>query len=239
MNSLFFEDTAAASIDDMPEYGLDSFRKLIAPYSSNLGISKIRRESDLTSKVFGQLLGAKVSVFHTWSEGIRWWNRLGPLKREELGEDLNDAYRKIGKIVDVARGSLPNIVRKAFLSASRQPLVECAEFHEGYGLGLGFMPRIQAVLADASAGKNLPKLKREIMTLYISQFWPRIEEGRIEGGWPRILEDFQAFVAGISDSLEIDEETFRKTLQRAGIKGVGQVGAPKKSGQSKAFRVPK
>lgn len=92
------------------------------------------------------------------------------------------------------------------------------------------MPALQKILTVKPTKLNLPKLKRDVMNLYISQCWPIIERGRLERGWPQIFEDFQSFVASISDSLEIDEETFRKALQRYGIRNVGRVGAPRKLG---------
>ena len=73
---------------------------------------------------------------------------------------------------------------------------------------------------------NDRKHQQAFIRAYIFCKWQSIEAKRQSGGWPEILRDFREF---LPEGTEINEETFRKVLQRAGFSDVGREGRPPKT----------
>ncbi len=110
--SLFLDEETELSVDNMPDYAANTFYKQLSEHVPILEMRNISSDG-ISTKLFGHMLGAKVSVLETWAIAVKQWNQLGPPKRAECDPEIADVYRKLGKVVAIAESALPKLVSRA------------------------------------------------------------------------------------------------------------------------------
>ncbi|MEO6053704.1 MAG: hypothetical protein ABIP97_06815 [Chthoniobacterales bacterium] len=218
-------DVPELEIENMPDWAARLVRELFLPFRENLGLLDMIPAEFITTEQFAKALGAKMRISWGFMWFINSWDRADTATRAKLTKLAGSPEDMLS-----IRKTLPMCKRieQIFKVASRrlhnQPFEDQGKFWRGYGTGLLISEALRNWMKQTKSGKR----KQAFIRAHVFFAWPFIEDQRKTSGWSDILQDFQN---SLPDDLEISEDTFRKTLQRAGMKDVGHVGRPRKQGQ--------
>ncbi|MEO8204979.1 MAG: hypothetical protein ABI615_02285 [Chthoniobacterales bacterium] len=219
------DDIPELEIENMPDWAACLVRELFLPFRENLGFLDMIRAEFTTTEQFAKVLGAKMRISWGFMWFIRVWDRADTASRAKLTKLAGGPEDMLS-----IRKTLPMCERieQIFKVATRrlhdQPFEEQGKFWRGYGTGLLISEALRNWMNQTQSVKS----KQAFMRAYVFLAWRSIESQRKTSGWSDILQEFQN---SLPEGLEISEDTFRKTLQRAGMKKIGRVGRPQKQGQ--------
>jgi len=219
------EDSYPSDIDSMPDWAAKLFRELLLPFQENLAVTEIIRAEFITTEQFAKILGSKMAI----SKGIQAFSMAWKCAHDASKATLtkiaggHEVIQEMNRLRQVCK-KLDKLHKNAVQRVDSMTVDEQGYFWRGYGSGL------LSVKSLRDWGENESKTKKiyAYIRAYAVSNWQQIEAQKQDGGWRTIFRDFYK---ELPEDVEISEDQFRKTLQRAGLKGVGKIGRPKKSGQ--------
>ena len=104
-------------------------------------------------------------------------------------------------------------------------MIEQVQFFQGFTKGLTFMDRVSEV-ARKTNKRGADYSRRSLVLHFAIEHLDLIEAAKTDISWSDLVS---AFDEQYGKYVEIDEETFKKVLQRSGLR-VGKVGHPPRVG---------
>jgi hypothetical protein len=215
--------------DDTAEW---AFNCLAKPGLKDAGWTVLDIIKGVNAIAIGKILGGYWSMAELLTKLHEASKTLTPEFAERLDAAISQGITKLAcNFLNEASDWFPPrlfaIKRRAFDLATKQGGSEEREFLEGYNIGAGYVDelgrRVKPLL-DKTAGKAmLDDRNRNWVYLFALLNWQEIEGCKEESGWEGLHEKFKAFCK-YDLELEMDEETFKKILQRVGLQDVGKRG---------------
>ncbi len=210
-------------IDHAPDWSLQCFMQGSASYSDYHGIESFEGFGALR---LGKVMGAKWAFSEGWSRSLK----IFPLFNREQIQKIEAVWGK-GFVADVIEfceaysislySKFQRITRLAWETTSREGIQEVIDYTIGFSRGLQTPQRIRQLLAKTTK-KSLVDEQKRLGVLGFGFFMGKfIEDQKAELSWPQVSDLFDEFA---EHKVEVDQDTMKKILQRAGLKGVGKQG---------------
>ncbi len=117
-----------------------------------------------------------------------------------------------------------SIQRDALAGAEQQGTFEFVNYLQGFQQGLGFIRHVVRRAKNPTGKREADASRRASLYILAAIFSPAIDEVKGELTWGELTEKLSGIV---KYTLELESETVKKSLQKAGLK-VGKVGRPSK-----------
>jgi hypothetical protein len=166
-----------------------------------------------------------MKLAYTWS--LSWSVRDRQVLVERFGEsevaDAQDIWKQFAESVTP---DFEDIQKDSLLLSLKQPFAEQIDFHQGLAKGLRFLAELRKRMQPVHTKRHKDAQARINVYAFALLNWELIEEHRRSLTWMDLTDAFDEF---FEHQISIDEETFKKILQRCGLRGIGSVGRPKAS----------
>jgi hypothetical protein len=222
-NSDIFGEFGSITLPESPDWMVQCAWKQMSPYQE---VSGMERSDRIRTRHIGAMVGSKASICKRLAGGNLWFNML-PAKRQKQLEDLfgaeGIAEAKVtwSKFATEIQPEFKKLRTFAVNLVARQEMAEQVQFYQGFTKGLTFMDRVSEV-ARKTNKRGTDYNRRSLVSLFAIEHWELIEAAKRDISWWDLVS---AFDEQYGKYVEIDEETFKKILQRSGLR-VGKVGRP-------------
>jgi hypothetical protein len=217
-----FDEFTAVVEPNSPEWALQCALKGIKPFGELAGFPF---NSRFDASNVGALVGAKSSICgamaraHEWAAAVDEDTETKIVKIFGRGgfEDAKTIWRKFSEKL---HPEFEKVRRFAVHLSMKQNYLEDVNFHRGLAKGLTLMQEIRKRIRKAVSKAERDAQNRAAVYFFGVVACEMIEANRSELSWPELN---QAFNESFEYKVPIDEEAFKKILQRCGL-GVGKVG---------------
>jgi hypothetical protein len=219
-----FPEFGSITSAESPDWMVQCVWGQMKPYREVSGLEDLDR---IRARNIGAMVGAKASMCKRFAGGNLWFNQL-PTKRQRQFEEFFGAD-SVAEAKDIwtrfateIQPAFKKVRRFASDLDSSQDMLEQIQFHQGLASGLGFMVRVAKSARQASK-READHSRRSVVCMFAIDHWEIIEAARKDISWADLVSQFDK---EYGEHVEIDEETFKKILQRSGLT-VGKVGRPR------------
>ena len=217
-----FESALTVAEPQSADWAVQCVSKTIKPFGDLTGMPF---DGQFESRHVGALVGAKSSICAAMADSHRisqqWkaesWQKLVDLGGEEA---VADAKRTWKRFAESLQPKFEKIRGFAVGLAMRQSYQEDIEFHRGLAKGLTFMRELRKTVRRAVTKAERDAQNRGAVYVFAASEWETIEANRKNLSWPELS---QAFNEAFNYQVPIDEDTFKKILQRCGLR-IGKAG---------------
>ncbi|MDQ6913379.1 MAG: hypothetical protein M3128_10965 [Verrucomicrobiota bacterium] len=219
-----FPEVGSITSPEAPDWIVNCVWNQMRTFNEVSGLEKLDR---IRARNIGAMIGAKNSVLKRLAGGNLWFNQL-PTKQQKRFEELfgTEAVEEAKEIWSrCAREIYPQFKRVRRFATElvmSQELIEQVQFHQGIANGLTFSHRVTEAV-HRHAKQQTDQSRRFVVCFFILQHWEMIEAARKDILWSDLMDQFDQ---EYGEFVHIDEEAFKKILQRSGLT-VGRVGRPK------------
>ena len=219
-----FPEYESITMPASPDWMVQCAWAQMKPYREVSGMEQLDR---IRARNIGAMIGAKASMCKRFAGGNLRFNQL-PIKRQRQLEDwfgaeaVAEAKEIWTRFAIEIQPAFKKVRRFALDLASAQEMLEQIQFHQGLASGLGFMARISKTAGQTSK-READHSRRSVVCMFAVEHWEIIEAARKDISWGDLVGQFDK---EYGEHVEIDEETFKKILQRSGLT-VGKVGRPR------------
>jgi hypothetical protein len=216
-----FSEVATIAEPNSPDWVVQCAIKGIKPFGNLAGFPF---NDSFGANNVGALVGAKSSICgamantHKWALGMKAdvRNKFA----EAFGEDgLREAQMVWKSFAEKLHPEFERVRRFAVNLSMKQSYLEDLEFHRGLVKGLTLMQELRKTVRKAVTKAEQHAQNRAAVYFFALTASEAIEANRKEISWPELSE---AFNETFDYQLPIDEDAFKKILQRCGL----QVGKP-------------
>lgn len=240
-----FEDIGEGLEDDAPDWVAMCLYNGITPLRPYMGMDNLK--DGVNAKRVGSLVGCKSSFCDSFARFHNLLDKLSPKQLHEIEEAYEKAFeegtfkdsRKVWKrFAEEFKPRSDEIRRFASELASAQSVQENIDYNMGYVKGVRMVIELGNTIRKAQK-KGASKRDRDyltrgaVLTFAVSN-WKMIEENRQELTWMRLTELFDE---ATEHQVPVDEETFKKILQR-GMLTIGKSSRPMGKGRSRTSKEP-
>lgn len=209
-------EIAALAEEDSPEWAFQCAIKVMRPFGKLVGIPF---DGEFDAKQVGAIIGSKASICKAMSDnhrGAAQWNAKARRKFEDIwGEEAtNYALQTWARFAEKLQPGFEEIRRFAVNLAMNQDYFEDVAFHTGLHNGLTFMLEVRKTIRKAVTKAERDAQKRAAVYLFGVCAAEAIDANREGLSWPDLSEEFNA---AFEYDVELDEDTFKKILQRCGL----------------------
>jgi hypothetical protein len=221
-----FEEFASVTEPGSAEWAVQCLIKGIRPFAAFGGFPLNGRFS---ARNIGAMIGSKAAICSAMRKAYDWSNAWSEETRGQLvkiwgAEEVEEAIRIWKRFADRLHPEFEKVRKFSVNLAMRQTYFEDLEFQMGLSKGMSLIDELRKSIQKAV--KAATKAQRDAVNragvyLFAIENWAIIEKEKEQLSWPKLAEEFQKQT---QYSLPIDEETFKKILQRCGLRGVGKAG---------------
>jgi hypothetical protein len=217
-----FAEFASATEPHSADWVVQCMLKGIKPFGEITGMPF---DGEFGAQHIGAMVGAKSSICTAMANACKVAQGWTPEYREKLvtiwGADETEYAEALWKkFAEKLQPEFESIRRFAVGLAMKQNYQDDIDFHRGLAKGLTFIQEVGRTVRKATNKAERDAQNRGAVYLFAVGAWEAIEANRRELSWPELAQEFnEAFDYKVS----IDEETFKKILQRCGL-GIGKVG---------------
>lgn len=219
-----FGEFGSITLPDSPDWMVQVASKQMGPYREISGLERLDR---IRTRHVGAMVGSKASICKRLAGGNLWFNQLPSKRQNQLEklfgpEAIADARIKWSKFATEIQPEFKKLRRFALNLAMSQEMTEQVQFHQGFANGLTFMDRVSDVMRNRTK-RGAEYSRRSLVCMFAIEHWEIIEAAKKDISWSDLVKRFDE---EYGQHIQIDEETFKKILQRSGL-SVGKVGRPK------------
>jgi hypothetical protein len=219
-----FGDFGSITLPESADWVVQCAWKQMAPLREVSGIERLDR---IRTRHVGAMVGAKASICKRLAGGNLWFNRLPSKRQNQLeklfgAEAISEASITWSKFATEIQPEFKKLRTFALNLTAAQEMTEQVQFYQGFTKGLTFMDRVSE-LARKRTKRGSEYARRSVVCMFAIEHWQLIEAAKRDISWADLLRRFDE---ECGEGVEIDEETFKKILQRSGL-SVGKVGRPK------------
>jgi hypothetical protein len=219
-----FQEFGSITLPESPDWMVQCIWTQMKPYREVSGLERLDR---IRARNVGAMIGAKASICKRLAGGNLWFNRLPAKKQNQLAnlfgaEAIADAQITWSRFATEILPDFKKLQRFASEVVMRQATWEQMQYHHGVASGLGFMDRVAKGVRQTSK-KGADHARRSVVCMFAIEHWEIIEAARRDISWGDLIHEFDK---QYEKHVSIDEETFKKILQRSGLT-VGRVGRPR------------
>ncbi len=217
-----FPQVSAVAEPESPEWAFQCAIKAMRPFGKLAGIPF---DGKFDARQVGAIVGSKASICKAMSDSHRTTQRWNAKERRRFTdiwgeESARQALSTWKRFAERLQPQFESVRRFAVNLAMNQDYFEDLEFHNGLHNGLTFMSELRKTIRKAVTKAERDAQKRNAVYLFGIHAAETIEENRENLSWPEVAEQFnQTF----DYKIEVDEDAFKKILQRCGLK-VGKPG---------------
>ena len=217
-----FQEIGSVAKTDSAEWAFECAMKAMRPFGELAGIPF---DGTFDAKDVGAIVGSKASICRAMSDNHRAAQKWTAIDRKKFADIWGSEATKYAEATwkRFAEELHPEFeaVRKFALNLSmKQSYLEDLQFQTGVVKGMTFMLEVRKTIRKAVTKAERDTQKRMAVYLFAVCGWEAIEGRRTELSWPELSEGFnQAF----DHQIEMDEDAFKKILQRCGLR-VGKPG---------------
>jgi hypothetical protein len=227
-----FGEFARITLPESPDWVIQCAWRQMAPFREVAGIET---PDGIRTRHVGAMVGSKASICKRLAGGNLWFNRLPSKRQNELeklfgAEAISEARATWSKFATEIQPEFKKLRRFALNLTAAQEMTEQVQFFQGFSKGLTLMDRVSE-LAWKKTKRGSEYGRRSVVCLFAIEHGEIIEAAKRDISWADLISRFDE---EYGEGVEIDEDTFKKILQRSGL-SVGKVGRPKvlKSGPAK------
>lgn len=222
-----FARFGSITLPESPDWVVRCIWGQLGPYRE---ASAIERYDRIRARNVGAMLGAKACIGDRLARGNLWFAQLSSKRQTQFenlfGEEaITDARQTWTRFAVEIQPELKRIRRFASELVMKQETFEQIQFHQGVAKGLTILDEL-GKLARRQNKRGLEYHRRSLICAFAVEHWEVIEAAKKDIAWADLV---QGFDREFGELVEVDEETFKKMLQRSGLK-VGRVGRPRDSG---------
>lgn len=219
-----FSRFGSITLPESPDWVVRCIWGQVGPYRE---MAVIERYDRIRARNVGAMLGAKAALGDRLARGNLWFAQLSSKRQAEFeklfgGEAVSDAKRTWTRFAVEIQPELKRLRRSAAELVMKQETFEQMQFHQGVAKGLTILDELRK-LARRQNKRGLEYQRRSLICAFAVEHWEVIEAAKKDIAWSDVVEGF------VREFGEVDEETFKKMLQRSGLR-VGRVGRPRDSG---------
>jgi hypothetical protein len=220
-----FEIFASMAEPESPDWIVQCTWSQMTKYRESAGTI---RHDRIRARHVGAMVGAKTSICERLAAGNLWFNKLPRKTQDKFIEIFGEEEVAAAKIIwsefeHRLRADFRAVRKFASDLAMSQPLWEQVQFHQGTVNGLRFMDEVSAACRKENK-QAVNARKRHLVCLFAIEHRDLINAARNDLKWSDLVDGFEQTIYG--RHVEIDEQTFKKILQRSGLR-VGAVGRPR------------
>jgi len=227
-----FGEIGSITLPESPDWMVQCVWRQMGSFREVSGLERLDR---LRARHVGAMVGSKASICKRLAGGNLWFNQLPSKRQNQLEklfgpEAISDARITWSKFAAEIQPEFKKLRTFALNLAGAQEMTEQVQFYQGFTKGLTFMNRVSE-LERKRTKRGADYGRRSVVCLFAIEHWELIEAAKKDISWADLVNRFDE---EYGEHIEIDEETFKKILQRSGL-SVGKVGRPKgaKSGPAK------
>jgi hypothetical protein len=223
-NSNMFPEFQSVAEPNSPEWAVQCAIRGFKPFADVAGLPF---DDQFGAKNVGALVGAKSSICGAMAKAHEWAATMKVETRnkfvEVFGEDaLREAKAVWKKFADKLHPEFEGVRRLAVNLSMKQSYLEDLEFHRGLTKGLTFMLEIRKSIRKAVRKAERDAQNRAAVYFFAITGCKAIEANRQQLSWPELNK---AFNETFDYQIPIDEDAFKKILQRCGLR-IGKPGRP-------------
>jgi hypothetical protein len=216
-----WEEIQSVAEPRSPEWAMQCVIKAIQPFGELAGIPF---NGDFGAREVGAMVGAKASMCNAMANAHLWaqrWSADGRAKFVSIwGKDgLDHALVTWKKFATELQPEFEDIRRFAVELAMRQGWDD-VEFLSGVTKGLTFMKEVRKTIRKAVTKAERDAQNRGAVYFFAVSSWETIEANREQLSWPELAQQFEE---KFEYQIGIDEDAFKKILQRCGLR-IGKPG---------------
>jgi hypothetical protein len=217
-----FSEVAVIAEPNSPEWAVKCAIKGIKPYA---GFAGFPLDGNFGANNVGALVGAKSSICGAMAKAHEWATTRKAEVRDKFaevfGEDAVGEAEAIWKMFfERLRPEFEAVRRFAVNLSMKQSYLEDLEFHRGLAKGLTLMQELRKSVRSAVKKTEQDAQSRAAVYFFAITGSEAIEANREELSWPELSE---AFNETFDYRIPIDEDAFKKILQRCGLR-IGKPG---------------
>jgi hypothetical protein len=226
-NSLdMFADFGSVTSPESPDWVVQCVWRQAGPYRE---IAGLERHDLIRARHVGAMIGAKASLCKRLARGNLWFAQLSSKRQSELEnlfgeESIAEAKQTWSRFAVEIQPEFKRIRRFAVELTMAQEILEQILFYQGLAKGLTLMDRIAEVARQRNK-RAIEYGRRSLVCLFAVEHWELIEAAKKDIAWSDLVQEFDQ---QYGEHVVIDEESFKKILQRSGLT-VGRVGRPPKA----------
>ena len=231
-----FEDIAEGLADDGPDFVWKCLFSSVTPIRKNFGMDRFRDGID--TKRVGAVVGCKVSL----CDGMANTHRLFEMFSAKQLKEIEDAWgsealvyaRKVWKrFAEKFKPQADELRRFALELVRDRGVEEEIKYMMGYVNGARMIAevgkRFRSLMKKDRSKRERDFVAHNAVLMFAVTNWKWIEENRRKLTWMKLTEMFDKET---NNEIDIDEETFKKILQRASLT-VGKSSKPMSKGRSR------
>ena len=205
-----------------PEWAVQGVIKAIKPFGEMMGMPM---RGVFEAQQIGAMVGAKASVCRAMAEAHTVAQGWSPESRKKFVsicglEGTKYAESTWRTFSERLHPECEEIRRFAVATAMQQSYLEDLEFLRGLTKGLTLMQELRKTIRKAITKAERDAQSRTAVYFFAAVKCEAIEAKRRELSWPELAEGFDK---AFKYQIPIDEDAFKKILQRCGL-GVGKPG---------------
>jgi hypothetical protein len=223
-SSNVFPEFEAVAEPNSPEWAVQCAIRGIKPFADVAGLPF---DNQFGAKNVGALVGSKSSICGAMAKAHEWAATMKVETRnkfvEVFGEDAFSEAKAVWKtFADKLHPEFEGVRRFAVNLSMKQSYFEDLEFHRGLTKGLTFMLEIRKSIRKAVRKAERDAQYRAAVYFFAITGCEAIEANRQQLSWPELNK---AFNETFDYQVPIDEDAFKKILQRCGLR-IGKPGRP-------------
>ena len=218
-----FQEFGEMTQPSSPDWMVQCAWTQMKPYREMSGLEQLDR---IRARHVGAMIGSKASMCKRLAGGNLSFNKLSNKRQRKLQEVLGQ--EAVGKAKAIwarfateIQPEFQKLRRFAMDVAACEDMYEQIQFHQGIANGLGFMDRI-AQSTRSTSKRDADHRRRSVVCMFAIEHWEIIEAAKKDISWSDLVDQFDC---EYGEHIVIDEETFKKILQRSGLT-IGKVGRP-------------
>lgn len=237
--SCVFKDVYEGLSDEAPEWVAKCLYNGVTPFRKFLGLDNFA--DGMTAKRFGTIVGNKVSLCQAMANTHVLFQMFSAKQLKQIEdawgkEELSFARSIYEFFAKEVKSKADKLRRAAAELAASQSTEQHIDYMLGYVLGVRMMEQARKAAQKALQNRNDKRERDSNIRAQVHWFavsnWKEIEANRRTLTWMQLTEKFDRETG---QKFEVDEETFKKILQRASLT-IGKSSKPMSKGRSRTGR---
>jgi len=217
----FWRELQTVTEPRSPEWAVQCVIKAIRPFADQTGVPL---NGKFGAHEVGAMVGAKSSICKAMAkshlDAQRWSEDAKARFVAVWGQDgLNHALLTWERFATELQPEFDDVRRFAVELAMQQGWDD-VQFHTGIVKGLNFMSEVRKKIRKAVSKAEQDAQNRGAVYLFAVSSWEAIEANKEDLSWPELAQQFDE---EFDYKIGIDEDAFKKILQRCGLR-VGKPG---------------